>query len=121
MATYRRRQSSRTDRKAIMTTPTVTDLPRHLEPTTADPFLDPGPQGGAVSVMRELDRRASDGIDVRLLWNQTDNRILVAVVDAKTGDAFEIEVEAGESLAAFHHPYAYAAFRRVSRTDRLIP
>jgi hypothetical protein len=104
-----------------MTTPTVTELPRHLEPTTADPFLDPRRQGAAAPVIRELDRRTSDGIDVGLLWNQTDDRVLVAVVDATTGDAFEIQVEAGESLAAFHHPYAYAAFRRVSRTQRLVP
>jgi hypothetical protein len=104
-----------------MTTPTVTELPRHLEPATADPFLDAGAQGGAALVIRELDRRTSDGIDVRLLWNQTDDRALVAVVDAKTGAAFEIEVEAGEGLAAFHHPYAYAAFRRASRTKRLVP
>jgi hypothetical protein len=104
-----------------MTTPTVTELPRRLEPTTADPFLDAAHQVGAPPVIREFDRRASDGIDVRLLWNQTDDRILVAVVDSKTGDAFEIEVEAGESLAAFHHPYAYAAFRRVSRTERRVP
>jgi hypothetical protein len=104
-----------------MTTPTVTELPRRLEPTTADPFLDPGPHAGAAPVIRELDRRTSDGIDVRLLWNQTDDRVLVAVVDAKSGDAFEIEVEAVESLAAFHHPYAYAAFRRVSHTERLVP
>jgi hypothetical protein len=104
-----------------MTTPTVTELPRRLEPTTADPFLDPGAQGGAALAIRELDRRTSDGIDVRLLWNQTDDRVLVAVVDAKTGDAFDIEVEVGEGLAAFHHPYAHAAFRRVSRTKRLVP
>jgi hypothetical protein len=100
-----------------MTTPTVTELPRRHEPTTTDPFLD---QGSAARPIRELDRRTSDGIDVRLLWNQTDNRVLVAVVDAKTGDAFEIAAERGDSLAAFHHPYAYAASRPMSRTERLV-
>ena len=29
--------------------------------------------------LRELDHRVSDGIDVRLLWRQHDNRVLVAV------------------------------------------
>ena len=29
--------------------------------------------------MRELDHRHSDGIDVRLLWNQGDNKVHVAV------------------------------------------
>jgi hypothetical protein len=103
-----------------MTTPTVTELPRHLEPTTPDPLLDVGPvRSAAPPVIRELDHRRSDGIDVRLLWNQTDDQVLVAVADAKTGDAFEIEVERGESLAGFHHPYAYAAFRGISRTATL--
>jgi hypothetical protein len=36
-------------------------------------------------------------------------------------DAFAIEVEAGQSLAAFNYPNAYAAFRRVSRTEGLVP
>jgi hypothetical protein len=100
-----------------MTTPTVSELPRHLEPTTADPFLHFGPGRPGAPVVRELDRRVSDGIDVRLLWNQTDDQLVVAVVDAKTGDAFEIEAGPGESLAVFHHPYAHAAFRAAPRTE----
>jgi hypothetical protein len=60
--------------------------------------------------LRELDRRCSDGIDVHLLWNQRDNRVLVAVSDLKTGDAFSVEVpERASALEVFHHPYAYAA------------
>jgi predicted RecB family endonuclease len=63
---------------------------------------------------RELDRRTNDGIDVRLLWCEHDDRVLVAVRDAKTGEAFAVEVKAGESaLDVFRHPYAYAAFHRV--------
>jgi hypothetical protein len=88
-----------------MTTPTITELPLHLEPTAADPFLDVGAEcAAATPLIRELDRRRSDGIDVRLLWNQTDEQVVVAVFDAKTGDAFEIEVEGREALDAFHHP-----------------
>ena len=106
-----------------MTTPTVTELPLHLEPTTADSFLDVVPgSAGAAPVIRELDRRRSDGIDVRLLWNQTDDQVMVAVFDTKTGDAFQIEVHARESLDAFNHPYAHAAFRGIdhrSQTSRL--
>jgi hypothetical protein len=59
--------------------------------------------------MRELDRRRSDGIDVRLLWNQAEGRVRLAVYDAKTSDAFELEVEPHLALEAFHHPYSYAA------------
>jgi len=61
------------------------------------------------AAVRELDRRRSDGIDVRLLWSQTDDRVVVTVSDAKTGDAFELEVEPAQAIEAFHHPYAYAA------------
>ena len=60
--------------------------------------------------LRERDRRSSDGIVVQLLWNPEDNRVLVAVCDAKTGDSFDVEVtERARALDAFHHPYAYAA------------
>ena len=63
---------------------------------------------------RELDRRTNDGIDVRLLWCEHDDRVLVAVSDAKTGEAFAVEVKEGESaLDVFRHPYAYAAYHRV--------
>ena len=61
------------------------------------------------TLMRELDHRNSDGIDVRLLWCQHDGRVLVAVSDAKTGDAFTVEVREGENaMTVFHHPFAYA-------------
>jgi hypothetical protein len=64
---------------------------------------------------RELDSRTTDGIEVRLLWNEHDGRVLVAVNDAKTGDAFSIEVRNGERAHdVFHHPYAYAATRETA-------
>ena len=63
--------------------------------------------------LRELDHRVSDGIDVQLLWRPHDNRTLVAVSDAKTGEAFTIEVGADQRpLDVFHHPFAYAGNRR---------
>jgi hypothetical protein len=98
-----------------MTAPTVTELPGRLEPTTRDPFLDFEPERHAAApVIRELDRRHSDGIDVGLLWNQTADQIVVSVFDAKTGDAFTFQVEAREALDAFRHPYAHAAFRGIN-------
>jgi hypothetical protein len=94
-----------------MNTPRVTELPLRMEPTTADPFLDdPGP---AVPVIRELDHRCNDGIDVRLLWDEANDWVMVAVSDAKTGDAFEIPVGHHEARDAFHHPYAHAAFQGI--------
>lgn len=60
--------------------------------------------------MRELHTRAADGILVRLLWCEHDNRVFVAVSDSKTGEAFSIEVPKGQrALQVFDHPYAYAS------------
>jgi hypothetical protein len=60
---------------------------------------------------RELDHRSHDRIDVRLLWRQRDDRVVVAVADEKTGARFNIEVRDGErALDVFHHPFVYAAW-----------
>jgi len=70
----------------------------------------------AQHLMRELDHRSSDGIDVRLLWCARDDRLMVAVSDAKTGEAFSVEVrDRARALEVFHHPFAYAARRGVTR------
>jgi len=62
--------------------------------------------------LRELDHRVSDGIDVRLLWRPEDDRALVAVSDARTGESFTVEVRPDQRpLDVFHHPYAYAPDR----------
>ena len=59
--------------------------------------------------LHELDHRVNDGIDVRLLWRRSDNRALVAVSDARRGEAFTIEVGASQrALDVFLHPFAYA-------------
>jgi hypothetical protein len=60
--------------------------------------------------MRELHSRTTDGILVRLLWCEHDNRVFVSVSDNRTGEAFSVEVPKGErALQVFDHPYAYAA------------
>ena len=57
----------------------------------------------------ELDHRVNDGIDVHLLWSPEDGRVFVAVSDARTGDAFALEVaDRSRALDVFHHPFAYA-------------
>jgi hypothetical protein len=73
-------------------------------------------------LLRELDHRRNDGIDVRLLWSPSDDRIVVAVGDAKTGERFRLDVRADESpLDVFRHPYAYAAPRRTARESDPAP
>ena len=65
-------------------------------------------------MMRELHSRTNDGIHVRLLWHRPDDRVVVAVDDAKTGDSFVVGVRSDESaMDVFHHPYAYAAWHRI--------
>jgi hypothetical protein len=69
-------------------------------------------QVASPTIVQELDSRSSDGIQVRLLWYQGDERVSVAVEDLKTGDQFELIVRDGErALDVFHHPYAYAGLR----------
>ena len=61
----------------------------------------------------ELDHRAGDGLEVWLLWTPSTERLCVVVHDETLDETFEVEVEHGDALDAFRHPYAYAAFRRV--------
>ena len=70
----------------------------------------------ATDTLRELDHRSNDGIDVWLIWNSATDSCVVNVLDAKTGEAFDVPVGPGErALDVFHHPFAYAAHRRVER------
>jgi hypothetical protein len=59
------------------------------------------------NLVRELDCRTSDGIEVRLLWDQITTDVWVQVDDTRSGDSFRFPVAAADALRAFHHPYAY--------------
>ena len=76
------------------------------------PAYPTGRESALPTVTRELDSRCADGLEIRLLWRETDGRILVEVSDRKTGEVFELRVRDGDrALDVFHHPYAYAARR----------
>jgi hypothetical protein len=62
---------------------------------------------------RELAHRTADGIEVTLLWRETDGTITVEVFDRGTDDVFELAVACDRALDAFYHPYAYAAHQGV--------
>jgi hypothetical protein len=62
---------------------------------------------------RELAHRASDGIEVTLFWTKRSNGVTVAVLDTRSDERLEFDVERAAALDAFNHPYAYAASRRV--------
>jgi len=65
------------------------------------------------TALRQLDHRVSDGIDVRLLWRPQDDRALVAVSDARTGESFTLVVGRNQrALDVFRHPFAYRGNQR---------
>lgn len=66
----------------------------------------------AFSQRSELAHRSSDGIEVTLFWSKPSDRITIAVVDTRSDEALEFEVDGSAALDAFNHPYAYAAARR---------
>jgi len=61
------------------------------------------------SVIRELDHRTNDDLEVRLLWNSRTNQVFVAVEDLRNGGLLEVTVRGTDALDAFRHPYAYGA------------
>jgi hypothetical protein len=65
----------------------------------------------------ELAVRENDGLAVSLLWSRATGRVKVAVADARLDERFEFRVLGADALAAFHHPYAYAAGLGVSFGD----
>jgi hypothetical protein len=72
-------------------------------------------------MMRELNSRNANGIEVKLLWNEDTDRVLVSVEEEYTGDRFTFLVAAADALEAFEHPYAYAADCAWASGMRLAP
>ncbi len=61
-----------------------------------------------LTTLRELHSRTADGILVRLLWCEDNNRVFVSVNDNRSGETFSVEVPEGERpLHVFDHPFAY--------------
>ena len=68
----------------------------------------------AQNPVKELAYRATDGLEVALLWHASASSVSVAVSDSRTGEAFELAVRNEDNaLDVFHHPYAHAAYRGV--------
>jgi hypothetical protein len=57
----------------------------------------------------ELANRSSDGVEVTLLWGQSDgiDEVVVCVSDSRAGAYFEIPAEPGRALDVYYHPFAY--------------
>ena len=77
----------------------------------------------AATEQRELAHRATNGIDVTLLWTESTNTVAVAVLDTNSGEEHQFDVDGSRALDAFNHPYAYAATVGVFSTQptRLAP
>jgi hypothetical protein len=57
----------------------------------------------------ELAKRASNGLEVVLLWDRSSNRVKVAVSDERLCHHFDFEVAREDALSAFYHPFVHAA------------
>jgi hypothetical protein len=63
----------------------------------------------------ELACRESDGIEVALLWDGVEDRVLLSVRDRRTGEWFVCGVDHADALEAYRHPFAYVARRSEAR------
>jgi hypothetical protein len=63
--------------------------------------------------LKELDYRSGDQIEVSLLWSPESGQLAVVVVDKATSEEFAMEVEPGEAMEVFRHPFAYADKRHL--------
>jgi hypothetical protein len=55
--------------------------------------------------LQELAFRESDRIEVALLWDSVEDRVLLNVRDGRTGEWFVCGVDRAEALDAFRHPF----------------
>ena len=67
----------------------------------------------------ELAVRKNEGLEVSLFWSKSAGLVKVAVADAKLDEQFEFEVAGADALAAFYHPFAYAAGRGLGFGDAM--
>jgi len=73
----------------------------------------------AIDDWRELAGRDGDGLEISLLWSKAADRVKVTVADSRLEESFELDIAGAEALAAFHHPFAYAASRGLGFGDVL--
>ena len=67
----------------------------------------------------ELASRENEGLEISLLWSKRTNAVRVAVSDVRLDERFEFDVAGADALAAFEHPFAFAAGRGICFGDEL--
>jgi hypothetical protein len=65
----------------------------------------------AGTTWRELAHRDGDGLAISLFWNTVDDRVKVAISDSRNDTKLAFDIAGADALAAFNHPFAYAALR----------
>ena len=55
----------------------------------------------------ELDFRTNGQLDVTLLWDRSDDTVVVHVLDCTTSQLFTVRPPRDCALDAFRHPFAY--------------
>jgi hypothetical protein len=65
--------------------------------------------GQSTTMRTELANRSSNGVEVTLVWAQSDgiDEVIVCVSDSWAGAYFEIPAEPGRALDVYYHPFAY--------------
>jgi hypothetical protein len=65
----------------------------------------------AATQWREFAKRTGNGVEVALLWNQSLNRVRVAVSDERLCHHIDLEINGAESSRAFQQTFAEASSR----------
>jgi hypothetical protein len=60
-------------------------------------------------LLRELDHRATNGLEIWLLWQPVTDEITVHVFDELSQTTYRFAVDPQHALDAFRHPFAYLA------------
>lgn len=58
-------------------------------------------------MMKELDNRVTDNLDVTLWWDPVAEQVYVEVTDLKSDTSESAPVDPGDALDAFRHPFLY--------------
>ena len=72
------------------------------------------------SQWRELARTTGNGVEAALLWNESSNRVKVAVSDERICHHLEFEVVGADAVSAFNRPFGDVAAqltREYARVD----
>ncbi len=89
-----------------------------IDVTEPDPSATHNTAELVTETARELDRRHSDGIDVRLLWQPHSDRVSIALEDQRLGHSLEFEVDRADAFEAFNHPYTYTSTPRSNQASQ---